>query len=236
MNENIWKKSCHVSPSMITLDMCNLEQQCRLIEEAGLEMIHVDILDGHFSPSMPLGLDTVKQIAKKTELELEAHVMVKDPQFFVDELIEAGVSQIVFHMETCDHVDGMLNYIHSKGIRAGVALKPATPLYELEYILEKCDAVLLMLINPGFAQMKGEAQTAYSARKIHDLHEMIQSRGLDTKVILDGRISPENIRTYGMSGEANIFVAGSTCISREDQKGSLKKLKALEDEINGTQP
>ena len=162
--------------------------------------------------------------------------MVKDPQFFVDELIEAGVSQIVFHMETCDHVDGMLNYIHSKGIRAGVALKPATPLYELEYILEKCDAVLLMLINPGFAQMKGEAQTAYSARKIHDLHEMIQSRGLDTKVILDGRISPENIRTYGMSGEANIFVAGSTCISREDQKGSLKKLKALEDEINGTQP
>ena len=93
-----------------------------------------------------------------------------------------------------------------------------------------------MLINPGFAQMKGEAQTAYSARKIHDLHEMIQSRGLDTKVILDGRISPENIRTYGMSGEANIFVAGSTCISREDQKGSLKKLKALEDEINGTQP
>ena len=236
MNENIWKKSCHVSPSMIRLDMCNLEQQCRLIEEAGLEMIHVDILDGHFSPSMPLGLDTVKQIAKRTELELEAHVMVKDPQFFVDELIEAGVSQIVFHMETCDHVDGMLNYIHSKGIRAGVALKPATPLYELEYILEKCDAVLLMLINPGFAQMKGEAQTAYSARKIHDLHEMIQSRGLDTKVILDGRISPENIRTYGMSGEANIFVAGSTCISREDQKGSLKKLKALEDEINGTQP
>ena len=230
MNENIWKKSCHVSPSMITLDMCNLEQQCRLIEEAGLEMIHVDILDGHFSPSMPLGLDTVKQIAKRTKLELEAHVMGKDPQFFVDELIEAGVSQIVFHMETCDHVDGMLNYIHSKGIRAGVALKPATPLYELEYILEKCDAVLLMLINPGFAQ------TAYSARKIHDLHEMIQSRGLDTKVILDGRISPENIRTYGMSGEANIFVAGSTCISREDQKGSLKKLKALEDEINGTQP
>ena len=141
-----------------------------------MTMIHVDILDGHFSPSMPLGLDTVKQIAKRTGLELEAHVMVKDPQFFVDELIEAGVSQIVFHLETCDHVDGMLNYIHSKGIRAGVALKPATPLYELEYILEKCDAVLLMLINPGFAQMKGEAQTAYSARKIHDLHEMIQGQ------------------------------------------------------------
>ena len=233
---SLWNEPCIFSPSLICLDLCNLEAQVRELENSGCPMLHVDILDGHFSPSMPLGLDTVKQIAKRTELELEAHVMVKDPQFFVDELIEAGVSQIVFHMETCDHVDGMLNYIHSKGIRAGVALKPATPLYELEYILEKCDAVLLMLINPGFAQMKGEAQTAYSARKIHDLHEMIQSRGLDTKVILDGRISPENIRTYGMSGEANIFVAGSTCISREDQKGSLKKLKALEDEINGTQP
>ncbi len=138
---------------------------------------------------MPLGLDTVKQLRKKTNLEFEAHVMVTEPQFFIDELIEAGASQIVFHIETCDHVDGMLNYIHSKGIRAGAALKPATPLYELEYILDKCDAVLLMLINPGFAQVKGEAQTAYSAKKIHDLHEMITARGLDTRVILDGRIS-----------------------------------------------
>lgn len=232
MNENVWKNSYHVSPSLITLDMCNLEQQCRLVEEAGLTMLHVDILDGHFSPSMPLGLDTVKQLAKRTSLELEAHVMVKEPQFFVDELIEAGVSQIVFHAETCDHVDGMLNYIHSKGIRAGVALKPATPLCQLEYVLDKCDAVLLMLINPGFAQMKGEAQTDYAARKIRELHEMIEARGLDTKVILDGRISPENIRVYGKAGEANIFVAGSTCIQRENQAGSLKELKALEDELN----
>lgn len=232
MNENVWKKFCHISTSMITLDMCNLEQQCKLVAEAGLEMIHVDILDGHFSPSMPLGLDTVKQLRKKTNLEFEAHVMVKDPQFFIDELIEAGVSQIVFHIETCDHVDGMLNYIHSKGVRAGVALKPATPLCELEYILDKCDAVLLMLINPGFAQMKGEAQASYAARKIQNLHEMIKTRGLDTKVILDGRISPENIKAFGKSGEANIFVAGSTCIKMENQVESLKQMKDLEDQIN----
>lgn len=232
MNKSIWKKKYHISPSMITLDMCNLESQCRMLEEAGLEMIHVDILDGHFSPSMPLGLDTVKQLRQKTNLEFEAHVMVKEPQFFIDELIEAGASQIVFHLETCDHVDGMLNYIHSKGIRAGVALKPATPLHELEYILDKCDAVLLMLINPGFAQMKGESQADYAPRKIRELHEMIAGRGLDTKVILDGRISPENIKTYGMTGEANIFVAGSTCIAKEDPAGSVKGLKELEDWLN----
>lgn len=232
MKESVWKKSVSISPSMITLDMCNLEQQCKLVEDAGLEMIHVDILDGHFSPSMPLGLDTVKQLRSKTNLEFEAHVMVTDPQFFIDELIEAGASQIVFHIETCDHVDGMLNYIHSKGIRAGVALKPATPLSTLEYILDKCDAVLLMLINPGFAQMKGESQAAYSERKIHELHEMITARGLDTKVIIDGRISPENIEKYGASGEANIFVAGSTCIKKDDQVNSLKVLKETEDRLN----
>lgn len=232
MNEKVWEKSCNISPSLITLDMCNLEQQTKILEENGIEMLHVDILDGHFSPSMPLGLDTVKQLRKKTNLEFEAHVMVKDPQFFIDELIEAGASQIVFHVETCDHIDGMLNYIHSKGIRAGVALKPATPLSVLEYVLDKCDAVLLMLINPGFAQMKGEAQTPYSARKIHELHEMIKARGLDTKVILDGRISPENISTYGTSGEANIFVAGSTCIKKDDMTGSLQRLVELENQIN----
>ena len=232
MNEKVWEKSCNISPSLITLDMCNLEQQTKILEENGIEMLHVDILDGHFSPSMPLGLDTVKQLRKKTNLEFEAHVMVKDPQFFIDELIEAGASQIVFHVETCDHIDGMLNYIHSKGIRAGVALKPATPLSVLEYVLDKCDAVLLMLINPGFAQMKGEAQTPYSARKIHELHKMIKARGLDTKVILDGRISPENISTYGTSGEANIFVAGSTCIKKDDMVGSLQRLVELENQIN----
>lgn len=233
MNEQVWNKSVSVSPSLITLDMCNLEQQVKMLEENGIEMLHVDILDGHFSPSMPLGLDTVKQLRKKTSLEFEAHVMVTDPQFYVDELIEAGASQIVFHVETCDHVDGMLNYIHSKGLRAGVALKPATSLSTLDYILEKCDAVLLMLINPGFAQVKGEAKVPYAARKIRELHERITAQNLATKVILDGRISTEDIETYGASGEANIFVTGSTCIKKDDLTGSLQRLVALEKKLNG---
>lgn len=232
MNENVWNKFCHISTSLITLDMCNLEEQCKKITDSGLEMVHIDILDGHFSPSMPLGLDTVKQLRKKTDLEFEAHVMVDKPEFFVEELIEAGVSQIVFHIETCDHVDGMLNYIHSRGIKAGVALKPSTPLTEIEYILEKCDAVLLMLINPGYAQVKGEAQVSYAMKKIDDLHEMIKTRELDTKVILDGRISPDTIIDTGLSGKANIFVAGSTCINKEKQFEDMKNLKKLEDKIN----
>ena len=159
--------------------------------------------------------------------------MVTDPQFYVDELIEAGAAQIVFHAETCDHIDGMLNYIHSKGVRAGVALKPATPLNVLDYVLDKCDAVLLMLINPGFAQVKGESKVPYAAAKIADLHRMIAQRNLDTRVILDGRISKEDVMTYGSTGEANIFVAGSTCIRKNDQAESLRELRELEDQING---
>lgn len=232
MSDKIWNNKCIISPSLITLDMCNLEAQCRILEEAGINLLHIDILDGYFSPSMPLGIDTVKQLKKKTCLEFEAHVMAVNPQFFVDELIEAGVSQIVFHIETCEHVDGMLNYIHSKGIRAGVALKPATSLNQLEYILEKCDSVLLMLINPGYAQMKGESQVIYSRRKITDLHAMIKNRDLDTKVILDGRVSAENIMEYGSKDMANIFVAGSTCVRKQSLLEDLKKIKMIENQIN----
>lgn len=145
----------HYFTILICLDLCNLEQQAKLVEESGIQMLHVDILDGHFSPSMPLGLETVRQLRKKTDLEFEAHVMTSDPQYFIDELLECGVSQIVFHIETADHVDGLLNYIHGKGVRAGVALKPGTPLTVLDYVLDKCDAVLLMLINPALPSAPG---------------------------------------------------------------------------------
>ena len=232
MSKEIWNQSCIISPSLICLDLCNLEQQAKLVEESGIQMLHVDILDGHFSPSMPLGLETVKQLRKKTDLEFEAHVMTANPQYFIDELLECGVSQIVFHIETADHVDGLLNYIHGKGVRAGVALKPGTPLTVLDYVLDKCDAVLLMLINPGFAQCAGEAQVSYGDRKIRDLRKMIDDRGLDTGIILDGRISPKNIEDYGR-GIANIFVAGSTCIKKDDLVGSLRAVNDLAKTLNG---
>ena len=173
---SIWEEKCIISPSLICLDMCNLESQVRILEKSGVTMLHVDILDGHFSPSMPLGLDTVRQLRAKTNLAFDCHVMVTEQDYFVDELLDIGVQQLVFHAETQPHIDGMLNRIHAKGVRAGVALKPSTPLSVLEYVLEKCDTVLLMLINPGYAFVKGEKQTVYAERKIKDLRKMIGSR------------------------------------------------------------
>ncbi len=233
MKKEVWEKRISVSPSLITFDLCDLTGAAGMIEKSGLEMVHIDILDGHFSPSMPLGLDAVKQLRKKTGLEFEAHLMVTEPQFFVDELLDAGVSQICFHIETADHIDGMLNYIHSRGVRAGVALKPATPLNVLDYIIEKCDSVLLMLINPGYAQVAGEGQVPYAGKKIRDLRKLIRERGLDTKIVIDGRVSEENIREFGEEGLVNIFAAGSTCIKKDDVEGSLKHLKEVEDRLNG---
>ena len=213
---SVWNERCIISPSLICLDMCNLESQVRVLEQSGIELLHVDILDGHFSPSMPLGLDTVRQLRARTDMVFDCHVMVTEQDYFVDELLDIGVQQIVFHGETQPHIDGMLNRIHARGVRAGVALKPATPLSELEYVLEKCDTVLLMLINPGYAFVKGEQPVPYGGRKIRELKKMIEERGLDTKISLDGRISPEVVRTYGKD-LADQFVIGSTCLKKGDQ-------------------
>ncbi|MBQ9564751.1 MAG: ribulose-phosphate 3-epimerase [Synergistaceae bacterium] len=222
----IWNEKCVLSPSLICLDLCNLEGQVRTLERNGIKMLHVDILDGHFSPSMPLGLDTVRQLRARTDLAFDCHVMVTEQDYFVDELLDIGVQQITFHAETQPHIDGMLNRIHAKGVRAGVALKPATPLSVLEYVLEKCDAVLLMLINPGYAFMKGEKQVPYADRKIRELRAMIGSRGLSTKIEPDGRISTQNLSDWG-GGAADIFVTGSTCLKRDDLDGSLAALNEL---------
>ncbi len=230
--ENIWEKPCMYSPSLICLDLCNLESQVRQVEQSGIEMLHVDILDGHFSPSMPLGLDTVRQLRAKTNLAFDCHVMVTEQDYFVDELLDIGVQQVVFHAETQPHIDGMLNRIHAAGARAGVALKPSTPLSVLEYVLEKCDTVLLMLINPGYAFVKGEKQVVYADRKIRELRRMIDERGLPTKIELDGRISQDNIRAYGKD-TVEQFVVGSTCIKRDRMAESLQELDLLRREVIG---
>lgn len=227
---SVWEEKCIISPSLICLDMCNLESQIRILEQSGIQMLHVDILDGHFSPSMPLGLDTVRQLRQKTDMFFDCHVMVENQDFFVDELLDIGVQQIVFHAETQPHIDGMINRIHAKGVKAGIALKPSTPLSTVEYVLDKCDSVLLMLINPGYAFLKGEKQVAYADRKIRQLRQMINERGLDTKIELDGRISPDNIRTYGKD-LADVFVTGTTCLDRNDLSGSFARLEQLRREI-----
>lgn len=216
----VWNKKCIISPSLICLDMLHLEDQIHQLEESGIEMLHVDILDGHFSPSMPLGFETVIQLRKVTDLPFECHVMTDDPEYFISELLNIGVQQITFHQENASHVDGLINRIHNAGVRAGLALKPSTSLSVLEYELEKCDSVLLMQINPGYASNKREKAVPYSYRKIRALRDMINERRLETKIIVDGRVSLQNIEDLG-NGIVDIFVGGTTCVSRNDIPGTI---------------
>lgn len=227
---NVWLEKCIYSPSLICLDLCNLESQVRELEQAKIQMLHVDILDGHFSPSMPLGLETVRQLRKKTDLVFDVHLMTTAHDYFVDELLDIGVQQIVFHAETEPHLDNRLNQIRKKGVRAGVALKPSTPLTDIQYVLEKCDTVLLMLINPGYAGSALEKQVPYGARKIADLRKMIDDANLPTLIEIDGRISRENIIQYGKE-QVDIFVVGSTCISKDAIIKSVASLSEIRAEI-----
>jgi ribulose-phosphate 3-epimerase len=223
MTPNVWNEQCILSPSLICLDMCNLESQVAILEMNGIKALHIDILDGHFSPSMPLGLETVRQLRKKSKLFFDCHIMTDPPEFFVDELIDIGVDHICFHAETCSHIDGMINKIHDAGILAGVALKPSTSLNTLEYVIEKCDSVLLMLINPGYASSKGEKQVLYADRKINALKQLIISRNMQTKILIDGRISKENIEKFGRD-TVDLFVCGSSCLDKNNLESSVKQL------------
>lgn len=230
--ETIWNEPLVYTPSLISCcDLCNVEQSVRTLERSGIEMLHVDILDGHFSPSMPLGLDTVRQLRGRTDMFFDCHLMVTEQGYFIDELLDIGADQIVFHAETQPHIDGVLNRIHGAGIKAGVALKPATPLSTLEYVLDKCDTVLLMLINPGYASAKGESQVSYGERKVRELREMIDRRGLPTKIEIDGRISPDNIRTFGK--DVDLYVLGSTCVKKDSLEADFQRMNALRQEMLG---
>lgn len=225
MERSIWKESCILTPSLISCcDPCNLEASVRSLERAGIEMLHVDIIDGYFSPDMPLGLNTVKRLRQLTDMALDVHLMAKDNEFFVSELLSIGVDQLVFHIESEHHVDRRLKQIRAAGARAGVALKPATSLSCLDYVLPSCDAVLLMLINPGFAHLAGETQVPYAAQKITQLHERIVNESLQTRVILDGRVSKETIAAYGAGSLADLFVAGSTCLDKTNLEESARAL------------
>lgn len=232
MNKNIWDRPCIIAPSLITLDLCNLETQVTALERAGIEVLHVDLLDGYFSPSMPIGLDVIRQLRKKTSLAFDVHLMVHSPEYFVNELLDIGVQQLVFHGDCEAHIDNRLNMIRAHGVRTGLALRPATSLSTLDYVLEKCDTVLLMLINPGYASSKDEQQIAYADRKIHELRNMITARKLKTKIEIDGRVSPQNIRDYG-DGIVDIFVAGSTCVQRDNIKESVQRLFELREAVLG---
>lgn len=197
-----------ISASLICCDLCNVERALRDLESAGVDYLHIDLIDAHFSPSMPLGIELVQQARKKTKLSFDVHLMVEDNEFFIREMLKVGVQRICFHYESARHVDRLLGLIHENGIKAGIALMPGTPVSVLEYCIDRLDFVLLMLINPGFAGHKGETQVPYAERKIADCRRYLRGLGSDIPIEVDGRVSFESIPRLVAAG-AGELVAGS---------------------------
>ena len=209
-------KNIVLSPSLICADLCNLDQEVHALEEAGIKSLHVDIIDPHFSPSMPIGLDIVRQLKDHSKLDFDVHIMAMDRinEFFIRELVDMKVESITFHYETTHHVEKMLQLIREGNAKCGVALNPATPVNALEYIAPELDYVLLMLINPGYAGGKSEQAVTYAEKKIQECRQYLDEHGSKARIIVDGRVSFEVIPKLVKAG-AEVLVGGSKSVFRK---------------------
>ena len=203
-----------ISPSLICSDLCNLEREVKLFESINLKYLHVDIIDPHFSPSMPIGLSTVKQLKDRTDMLFDIHIMSTLNEFFIKELLYIKPNSIIFHYETSLHAEKLLQLIKEKDIKTGIALNPATPINVLEFIGCNCNYVLLMLINPGYADGRNEKIVPYALKKIDECRKFLNNNNYNSKIIVDGRISLDIMPDIINAG-AQVVVGGTGTIFRK---------------------
>lgn len=210
-----------IAPSILSSDFSRLGEEIKSLEEAGADWIHIDVMDGHFVPNLTIGPIVVDAIRDITDLPFDVHLMMDNPMDFVDDFIEAGADNITVHAEVLPHLHRTVTYIKDRGCKVSVALNPSTPIDVLEYVLDELDMVLVMTVNPGFG---GQEFIPVMVNKVRALKQLIDDKGLNLEIQVDGGISAENIGKVSAAG-ANVFVAGSAIFSATDRRSTIELMR-----------
>ncbi len=210
-----------IAPSILSADFSILGEEIQKIERSGADLVHIDVMDGHFVPNITIGPLIVSAVRPKTKLPLDVHLMINDPDRYIEAFKDAGADIITVHAEAVRHLDRVVTRIREMGIKAGVALNPATPENALDYVLDKIDMVLVMTVNPGFG---GQRFIEGMTGKIAKIRDMITSRKLTVDIQVDGGINEATVSKVAAAG-ANIMVAGSAFFGSHDPTAFVRLLK-----------
>lgn len=210
-----------IAPSILSADFAMLGDEIRKIEEAGADMVHIDVMDGHYVPNLTIGLPVIKSIRKITKLPFDVHLMIDNAEQYLEDYHAAGADIITVHVEAVKHIHRVVQSIHKLGIKAGVALNPGTPLCMVEPVLEDVDMILLMSVNPGFG---GQSYIHSVTDKIRELRRMLNERNLNTDIQVDGGVDAVTVKDVIEAG-ANVIVAGSAVYKAEDTREIISVLR-----------
>ena len=212
-----------IAPSLLASDFLHLERDCKMLDESKADWFHLDVMDGRFVPNISYGMSIIKQIRKTTSKFFDVHLMIVEPEKYVEAFKDAGANGLTVHQEVCPHLHRNIQQIKSLGMRAGVAINPSTPVFMLQDIIRDVDLVLVMSVNPGFG---GQSFIEHSLQKIKELKSLINSTRSSAKIEVDGGISLENAADIINAG-ADILVAGSSVFKSENPTETIRKMKEL---------
>ena len=212
-----------ISPSLLSADFTRLGEEVKAAEAAGADMLHIDVMDGHFVPNITIGPAVVAAINKTTDLPLDVHLMIEDPDKFLLDFVEAGADYLTIHAEASTHLHRSVHWIKERGIKAGVSINPATPIWYLDDILPDLDMVLLMSVNPGFG---GQSFIPFVLEKVKAVKGIIKQKKLGTVIEVDGGVKLDNAKEVADAG-ADILVMGSAFFGSGDYAGLMKNFRRI---------